>query len=337
MRAGRSGAVLAIAVVLASALVSTVSMARTVEHGEIDTWFLFERYTSDTDEFSRCTIESDYESGVGLVFGLRRDFTMEFWISHRNWRYDEGFQRRFVLQMDDLKPVRLDAEAISAKVFYATIPPDQMEFVGNSLANSDVLTVSSGIVEFNFDLYGMGNALEAANDCVVSAMKRENPQRTSTKETDESGIHALLRAAMSRPEMWAYEVFEDGMELTLNIDADLVWMGPGASGVGYAIPKEEFNLEVALLDIAVNYDRVCVEGARFERLEDRPLPNGAYAASLLVECEDGTEGTTTMFTFIPYETHVFRISHIDTGISKVPRLVDDQVLKAIVSEWNTGK
>ncbi|MEQ9488648.1 MAG: hypothetical protein RIM72_06615 [Alphaproteobacteria bacterium] len=325
--------VLAFAAAMMVLLCSTSAHSRTVEHGEIYSWFLQEQYNPETDAFMDCVVLKDYENGFTLAYGIRYDFEFEFWIVHEDWSYATGDQRRFELLVDDLQPISVEAEAVSGNMLYTLIPLDLLETVGDAFFYGDRLTVSDGTVEFNFDLHGLGHALEAANECAVSVRKAENPEQPSTKESDESGIHSLLRAAMSRPEMWAFEIFDDGSEAAYSFDADLVWMGPGASGIGLAIPLEGFDLHDALSNIVANNESGCVKNVRFERLEDRLLPNNANAISLLVECDDGSGETTTVFTYFPYSEFFLRLSHINTGISKTPVYADKQLVQAIVDVW----
>jgi len=332
---------LVIAAIVSAMVLSTSANARTVEHGEIATWFVFERYHTKTEKFMRCTAESNYLSGVYLTFGINNNYEAEFAIHHRDWLLDEDSKYLVTLDVDG-KQAALAVAGTLTEQEIAFIPENQKTYF-DLITSGEILTVNANDQEFKFYLEGMETAMIAGFRCVDAALAYEkdraagSPFAQEEVKLDIGDLHDSLiyKTVFLTLDTKAFgvahlEIMDEPPASVSTLGFDLAWDGNGIVGVGAELPAEGNFVSALIAGLAEDYEEKCDGDFLFETLDGKPVPGDAFTRTVLLQCDAGEDSLSAVYTYVPVAETLFKIAHFDDRISDRPKEADAALIDTMI-------
>lgn len=327
---------------IAATFLPVAGFTKHFEHGEIATWFVREYYERDTGEFSRCTVESSYLSGVFLTFVTNTDYQYEFWISHDDWSLTEGDRHIVKMVVDDERIVFATANVLTE--WELDVPIFNQQYFYNEIVSGDVLAVEANGQTFNFELYGMHTAMKAARTCVEDALAYQqrradgnaeiNLTRTNSPDqpASQTFLHEFVGAMIANDNfgMAGMEIYEDQPEHLSQKDYDIAWKDDDLEAIGTELVREGIHLGTVAEAVNAEYENRCLGTFHSEMLIGKQVPGALFTRTIFMQCDSEHDAFNAVYTLLPAGEALFELTHIAKEATFRPVEADRILVDAMI-------
>jgi hypothetical protein len=275
--------------------------------------------------FSHCAMSSLYRSGITMVFSVSGDYTWRVGWAHDAWSFNKGQSVVVDVYVDGVGPITLRANAVTAKLALAELPPKAALF--DLLRRGNRMTVHAGGSNYAFNLDGTYAALTETLRCAeryeavassapTSPMPRQQPapppqppQRNARGSTAEERLEAtkIVANILSHGELGNFRILttREIAELKSSYlsSSDVVWRGEGVIGT-LRIIAQSANATARQIAAAVVSDdtKNCKGQTVSGSTKDQKNPE---VVRVFTGCQDGSDAYQFYYTVVPLDDGSF--------------------------------
>jgi hypothetical protein len=275
------------------------------------------------DKFSHCAMSTLYRSGITMVFSVSGDYTWRVGWAHDSWSFSKGQSVPVDIYVDNVGPISLRANAVTAKLALAELPPKAALF--HLLRRGNRMTVRAGGASYAFNLDGTYAALTETLACAEryeavasssprSPMPRQQtappqPERNARGSTAEERLEAtkIVANILSQGELSNFRILtaREIAELKSGYlsSSDVVWRAEGIIGT-LRIIASSTNATARQIASAVVADdtKNCKGQSVSGSTKDQKNPE---VVRLFTGCQDGDAAYQFYYTIVPLDDGAF--------------------------------